>query len=1323
MSTTPVPGPGNPETSAVAESAGLTHQAWQTEPVHLGAAGVQLAKAVEALDPRTELARLSNAIPRPTGGVVTRPGLTTVLSGLSAVHSIARLNDPRHATFTYIVGAGPSLYRGTSGTPSVLTAGFSGLPLSLVPFQSEHTGESWIYVGDGNRMVKASPTSIAIPIGLHAPVTTPTVAPAAMHQVWICQFDASDGTNATTWYTREYFDTGSPPGAAATPVLSDIPGMPGSATATGVNAAVTFGGTLGDYAVVLSHAIAVDLSTFGGGVTSSDEDIIHLALRMDFPENLIEARFYLVCSTFATDTGGFPAVPGNTPVFNTAAYCHVYKPSDYSQFTKGLSGLEIQERLRQANLVQDYRDPNVIPGDLTTTNTPPANSWAETGVVGVPVRKADFLKIGTAGQPGTDWSTITGIYIVLLVKQGQSVNIGFDECYLTGGAGPDTTETDSFPYDYRVTNVDRRTGNESNPSAEMVTFEGAEKIGGVDAVRQGVTVTPPPYGDANVYQRAYRRGGTINDDWYGPVADNNATGDGSAMTDTMSDLTASTTGTLEIDHDQPVTTATETGATVLAQPTPILFGPIEGMLFALGDPYRPGDVYWSKRNEPDHWPAANHTPVSPPSDPLQNGGLWGAQGFVFSFQRLYALQVAGDGTVSASPTDCADGLAARWGMAIGDRGIAFVARDAVRLTTGGASSVLSAAIQPLFEGKIVNGYHPIDWSKPEQIRLQWHGTDLWFGFSDGSGCAVWWVYSSLYQTWRHVVFHTDCQVVYSEPQDLLGLSLLVGSTDGSVFRHTGRDDAGTAILCTLRTGSSDFGRGRDEKLLGDVVVWGTLYGSALTAQTYLNGEATAGVVQAVAGESGYARYLFDAFGTQPQHANTVALDLSWQGSASGAPEIQRAGIAVAVQPEITMLRATTWHPLSDSGEAYVYAAWIDCDTFGVDVEIVIEGLLNGSPVTLATKTINSNAGRRLWLSWAAAKADLVRIRPTTATWMLFGQGWLYRPEPPRIATWDTGFVSLGDTYYTGLDLDVDTLGAVKRIQVEVDGVILADPATALPYWTVTTSGRRYVHLTLPWGRGHIYRATALDANPGLFYGHKWLVEQEPGEQANWNQNFTIAGTRADKWLKGLTVECDTYGVGKTVTVEVDGVVVESPTITTNGRSVVHVAFAQHLGRVFRLFPTDANPGRLYSIGWIFDQEPYQLTRFETQEQRHGLDEWHTVTYGQITYKASSPVTLTVYTYGQDATLLGTDPYTLAATGGVKGMTPLKPNARKGVLTKYVFTADTGFWLYREESWVETRGWTSGSVQRQHIFGNDDLDPTRGMTDASGAAAAAGGMAT
>jgi len=76
-----------------------------------------------------------------------------------------------------------------------------------------------------------------------------------------------------------------------------------------------------------------------------------------------------------------------------------------------------------------------------------------------------------------------------------------------------------------------------------------------------------------------------------------------------------------------------------AQPLPYLFGPTDNVsfFFAVGDPLRPGTLYWSKGNNPDSAPDTNQQDVTSPSEPLQNGCIVNGYGWVASTERAWLI--------------------------------------------------------------------------------------------------------------------------------------------------------------------------------------------------------------------------------------------------------------------------------------------------------------------------------------------------------------------------------------------------------------------------------------------------------------------------------------------------------------------------------------------------------------------------------------------------------------------------------------------------------------------------------------------------------------
>lgn len=1311
-----------------------------TTPVaRVGREGLQLAKSLDDLSMQ-EATRWVNLY-HVGGDLTSRLGQTFLGTPGGSVHSLRRMNLPLSGTYTRFAGAGASFQRGAAGIFTSLEGGFSGNPLTLIALRPALSGEPWMVAADSLKMRKASATSASLPLGLPIP-GAPTLAVNAALTKSILQFDSSDGSQAANWGQLGGYNADQTVLTAA-PILSDIAGTSGNGVdmAAQVDTALITTG----YTSVMMLPLAIDLTTFTGGAATADEDIIHLSLRMDNPAAIEEIRLYFVVSPFTFQTApggtyvpapaGVPAIPG-TPgtilgAFNTSAYVHTYRPSDYAAFAANLDTLAgAQDTIRATALRQGFSIP--VP---TSESTPGSNTWIEFGVVGLPVRRGDFLPIGAAGQAGTDWSTVQGVWIVVTTNSPVTVNVAFDALDIRGGSGPDSSEPGSSPYDYRVTNYDPRTGAESNGSTTLASTLF------VDAVRQSISITPSGIpADAAIRQGFYRRGGTLVENWYFCGFN---TAPGGLFTDTLTDAGLATAATLPADHFQPVATVDAAGATVLAQPLPILFGPFDdGTVCGLGDPYRPGHLYACIAGQIDHWPSTGGyaVEVCAPSEELMNGAVVGGAGFVLSREQGYTVHtnLTGGTGIVVTPSGCKPGLAARWGFCVGPGGIYYVARDGIRVTNGGDSVVLSEALWPLFHAQTKYGLAPIDFAHPEAIRLSIYDNDLWFLYQDTSAVRQVLIFSLPFRYWRRYSFANAVAVAYAEEnqteQDAQGnLQLLFGSTNGSVYLHSGFTDSGTAIAWSLRTGAWHWNLPREEKLLGDLTVEADTQGASLTAQLLLNDDTVTNASQVATGVVGRTRYTFDAFGTTPQHARTVSVDLSGSAPTTAQVALCWAGVAYATQPEITMNRATTWEPLNQGvGEAYLRGCWIDCDTGGTARTILVEGLLSGAPVAVATLTVNSASGRRLWFSWPAAHVDMVRLRPTgsCAPWMLFGCGWLHDPEPPRIAVWDTNFETPGDLYLTGLDLECDTFGVAKTLVVTLDGAAVGGSP-----FTVTASGRTYLHLTITPARGHILRFYATDANVGLLYGHKWLYDPEPEEQTHWNAPFTVWNSLSDKYLKGIVIEADTFGQAKSVNVEVDGVVLAtiSP-VTHSGRAVKNYTFPQVLGRVFRIIPTDAFPSRLYTAQPIFDEEPFALSRWESQLLDFNLPEsgWGSLFSADVPLKSTAVVTLAVQVYNAQGTLLqtlsGVDATTgtagIVSTGGAKQKRYVTFPANKGVLFKLIFTSADGsaITVYKEEGRLRVQPWAGGPQVTKLLPANDDLDVTREMTKAAVAAGRQGGAA-
>jgi hypothetical protein len=453
----------------------------------------------------------------------------------------------------------------------------------------------------------------------------------------------------------------------------------------------------------------------------------------------------------------------------------------------------------------------------------------------------------------------------------------------------------TIPYNWVYTNYDPRTGAESNLVGTVaVPTPTTPKL---DVLRGAVNITPAAYGNAAVRQRFYRLGGTITDNWY--FSGVNAS-DGGVYLDSQTDAFVFGTGlTAPVTHFQPVATVDASGNTVLAQPVPALWGPIQGMLLACGDPYRPGWIYASFPNQPDHWLIA--VEVCEPTTPLQNGCLYGDRAFVFSTEQGYAVipNLSTGGGLTTLPTACKHGLASVWGIGVGIGGIYICSRDGIFVTDGTNEGIpISDDLWPLFDPHqvgAINGYYPIDFTHPEAIRVHPIGLDIWFGYRDTNGGQQWMIYSLIYQQWRHYGFGQPVAEVYVE-EGIQPQSVLLGErTGGIVDQHSGFTDRGALITGHLRTGALNQGAPRSDKRYGNWVIDVDQANATATVQAFSNDEATSYAAMTLAiGSPNRHRVIVDPFGGTTVRAPNLSLDIQ-VGSATGTPILYLAELAYAME--------------------------------------------------------------------------------------------------------------------------------------------------------------------------------------------------------------------------------------------------------------------------------------------------------------------------------------------------------------------------------------------------------------------------------------------
>lgn len=142
-------------------------------PTRMDCSGIDLVHPLDRMPPGG-FPYLFNARVLQEGIIEARPGYSQYMKMVDKPNSIRALNDPAgllapNGGFTFVGGGGVNLYAGIPGTYAPIDTGYSGSPLSLIPFRPDQSPESWMYVYDQNKQVKVRPDGTVRQIGVAPP--------------------------------------------------------------------------------------------------------------------------------------------------------------------------------------------------------------------------------------------------------------------------------------------------------------------------------------------------------------------------------------------------------------------------------------------------------------------------------------------------------------------------------------------------------------------------------------------------------------------------------------------------------------------------------------------------------------------------------------------------------------------------------------------------------------------------------------------------------------------------------------------------------------------------------------------------------------------------------------------------------------------------------------------------------------------------------------------------------------------------------------------------------------------------------------------------
>lgn len=272
--------------------------------------------------------------------------------------------------------------------------------------------------------------------------------------------------------------------------------------------------------------------------------------------------------------------------------------------------------------------------------------------------------------------------------------------------------------------------------------------------------------------------------------------------------------------------------TLLGQPLPVMFGPLEGPTavysFGIGDPRNPGTLYWTNGNDLDSASDQNTIEITSPSEPLVAGCVWQTLIFVASARRVFlvtpsfATSAAGQTTVVFTSTELTSisGSFSAWGMCKGAQGVYMIGRDGIYNLNYNSGAYFSQQIYPLFphDGQpalVTNSFVPVDMTASSRLRLSYCDAALMFDYADTSANQETFEIDPNGGFWPHDYADPVLTHYWEEVPEGIETRMLMGTSDGFLLASGGIIDGAVQLHGIARTPSYDFGDPRTLKLFMD----------------------------------------------------------------------------------------------------------------------------------------------------------------------------------------------------------------------------------------------------------------------------------------------------------------------------------------------------------------------------------------------------------------------------------------------------------------------------------------------------------------------------
>jgi len=389
--------------------------------------------------------------------------------------------------------------------------------------------------------------------------------------------------------------------------------------------------------------------------------------------------------------------------------------------------------------------------------------------------------------------------------------------------------------------------------------------------------------------------------------------------------------------------------------------------------------------------------------------------------------------------------------------------------------------------------------------------------------------------------------------------------------------------------------------------------------------------------------------------------------------------------------------------------WVEVDSGGGSV--VAQLYFDSAAVSGPSKTISGSSGTKQVVvvdinSGAGQFARDVAVdysgssstdRPILYAWE---PTWLDRPVDTFLEATDYEDGGMpGSKFVRGIWIDHDTFGASRSAVIQKDG----NTTTAYTITGITSNGRsrQFFPFNPPF---YAYTMRILPTDSASWMRFAWTWDADPApDLSTESQAWSALGYDGLKYIQGVVIDADTEGASVSIRVDTDenAAAYTIAGVNHNGRAQKQYDFNPPiLAHLVRLTPL--SPARVWPVPptrWVWEPEPELADYYLTQQTTHDIDEaWKVWRDGMIMLRSTGIARFRILDAATNAQLFSVD---IPSTAGLRKPEYFPISCAKAEAVRYELTMLSGQCsLYRRDSWIRVRGWTSGEWVRAHPFGDE-----------------------